>query len=230
MSASVTLRNIVREAEYLFLVRVVPLHRHLERDAFLLCDCMKRSAMQHVLAPIDVFDKPLHSSSVREVLLFSEALVYQLDLDPVVEKRKLAEPSREDVEMVLDHSEGLRAGQKMHLGAASLGLAGYLERRHRHTAPEFHKVALPVASNGKTQPLGEGIDHGHAHAVQATRDPVGVVVELSTRVKLGHHDLRRRALPFVVFVPLGGNAAAVSDYADRVVRVDRDCDLVTETC
>src|SRR5206468_6676655 len=157
-------------------------------------------------------------------------LVYQLDLDPVVEKRKLAQPSREDVEMVLDHSEGLRAGQKMHLGAASLGLAGYLERCHRHTAPEFHKVALPVASNGKTQPLGEGIDHGHAHAVQATRDFVGVVVELSTGVKLGHHDLRRRALPFVVFVEFGGNSASVIDYTDRVVRVDRDCDLVTETC
>ena len=185
--------------------------------------------MQHGFAPIDVLDEALHSSGVREVLLLSDALIYQLDLDSVVQKRKLAQPPCQDVEMVLDHSKGLHAGQKMHLGATSLGLAGYLERRHRDPAPEFHKVAFPVASNGKPQPLGERVDHRHADAMQAAGDLVRIVVELSTGVKLGHHDLCRRALPFVVFVELSGNSAPVIDYADRVVRVDRDRDLVTET-
>jgi len=51
--------------------------------------------------------------------------------------------------VVFDDAERIGTRQKMHLGAASLGLAGYLERRHRHAASEFHKVAFPVASNGK---------------------------------------------------------------------------------
>ncbi len=116
----------------------------------------------------------------------------------------------------------------MHLGAASLGLAGHLERRHRHAAPEFHKVAFPVASNAKAQPIGERIDHRHAHAVQAAGDLIRIVVELPARVKLGHHDLGGRAFLFVVLVDLRWNAAPVIDDADRVVRVNRDRDLVTE--
>src|SRR5438270_295243 len=91
------------------------------------------------------------TSEETSLSLVCDALIYQLDLDSVVQKRKLAQPPCQDVEVVLDHSEGLRAGQKMHLGATSLGLAGYLERRHRDPAPEFHKVAFPVASNGKPQ-------------------------------------------------------------------------------
>src|SRR3977135_3333142 len=105
--------------------------------------------MEYVLALVDVLDEPFHTPCMGEIFLFPSALVYQLDLDPVVEKRKLAQPPRQDVEVVLDHSEGLRAGQKMYLGAAPLGLAGHLERRHRHPAPKFHKVSLPVAPNRK---------------------------------------------------------------------------------
>src|SRR2546422_4370714 len=40
----ISLWNIVRETEHLLLIGVVPLHRHFDRDAFLLRDCMKRRA------------------------------------------------------------------------------------------------------------------------------------------------------------------------------------------
>src|SRR5882672_1967982 len=107
-------------------------------------------------------------------------------------------------------------------------LSGHLERRHRHAAAELHEMAFAFAANGQPEPVGERVDHRDAHAVQAAGDLVGVVVELASGVKLGHDDLCRRAFLLVLLVHTRGNAAAVVDYADRVVGVDGDGDLVAK--
>ena len=64
--------------------------------------------------------------------------------------------------------------------------------------------------------------------MQAAGHLVAVVVELAARVQLGHHDLGRRALPLVVVLDVGRDAAAVVDHRDRVVGVDHDLDVVAE--
>ena len=76
--------------------------------------------------------------------------------------------------------------------------------------------------------LRQRVDAAHAHAVQAARDLVAVLVELAAGVQLGQRDLGRTALGLVLVVHLhaGRNAAAVVDDADRVVAVDRDDDVV----
>jgi hypothetical protein len=53
----------------------------------------------------------------------------------------------------------------------------------------------------------QGVHHGDAHAVQATRHLVGVLVELTARVELGHDDLGGRDA--LAGMDVGGNAAAV---------------------
>jgi hypothetical protein len=74
------------------------------------------------------------------------------------------------------------------------------------------------------QPFGEEVHHRDADAVQTAGDFVGVVVELSARVQLGHDDLRCGAAFFLVDVDW--DAAAVVFDGHGVVDVDRDLDVI----
>jgi hypothetical protein len=89
---------------------------------------------------------------------------------------------------------------------------------------ELHPVFLAVAPDGQFQPFRQRVDHRDAHAVQAARDLVGVVVggvlELPARVELGHdHFGRRDAL---LGMDAGGNAAPVVFDRDRAIGVQFD--------
>src|SRR5690606_29481329 len=84
--------------------------------------------------------------------------------------------------------------------------------------------ALAVAVDDQLQPVGQGVDHRDADAVQAAGDLVGVLVELTAGVQLGHDDLGRRHA--LALVDVGGDAAAVVGDGDRTVLVEGDLDQV----
>ena len=72
--------------------------------------------------------------------------------------------------------------EEMHFGAALLGRARHLERRHRLAHPELHLVQLdPSRLIVRRSHSDKRIDHRDAHAMQAARDLVRVVVELARR-------------------------------------------------
>src|SRR5690606_4861557 len=89
-------------------------------------------------------------------------------------------------------------------------------------ARELELVHLALAANRQAQPLAERVHAAHAHAVQATRDLVAVLVELAASVQFGQRDLGRTAPGLVLVVELdaGGDAAPVVHHADGVVGVD----------
>jgi hypothetical protein len=93
---------------------------------------------------------------------------------------------------------------------------------------ELHVVHLAVARTVSRSHLRQAVDAAHAHAVQAARDLVAVLVELAAGVQLGQRDLGRAALGLVLVVHLhaGRDAAAVVGDRDRVVGVDGDDDVV----
>ena len=228
MRAAVALRDIVREAQDLLLIGVVPLHRDLDEHPFLLPACMEDVRVQRSLVAVHVLHETPHATSERELLLLASALVDEHDPHAVVEEGQLAQAPGEDIVVKLDVSERLRVAEKVHLGAAALGLADHFQRCLPLAAPELHEIRLAVASNGEPEPLGECIHHRHADAMKPARDLVGVRIELTAGMQLGHHDLGRRARELVLFVDLGRNAAPVVDDADRIVGVDGDDDLVAE--
>ena len=69
------------------------------------------------------------------------------------------------------------------------GIAHQLKRRFGHAIGEDHEVLFAVAPDGQLQPRGERVHHGDAHAVQAARNLVGILVEFAARMQLGHDDL-----------------------------------------
>ena len=141
--------------------------------------------------------------------------------------------------MEFDVGEDFLVGPEVHFGAALVGFADHLDRGDfeavddfdfavlRNAAHEFHLVDLAFLANGHAQQLRQRVHAGHAHAVQAARHLVRVLVELAAGVQFGQGDFGRRALRLVLVVHLdaGRNAAAVVGDRDRIVRVDRHVDF-----
>ena len=226
MRAAVPLRNVVGEALDVLLVRVVPLHRDLNRDAVLLPHRIKDVGMKHALGAIDVLDEAFHSAREREHFLLRAALVDQDDLHAAVEERELAESLRQNLIVELDLAENPGAREEVDLRAPALALADGLKRRNRLTQAKFHLMKQAIATYGQPQPLRERVDHRNANPVKAACHLVRVIVEFSASVKLRHHDLSAGSALLVIRLRFGRDAAAIVDHADRVVRMNGNRDLV----
>jgi hypothetical protein len=100
----------------------------------------------------------------------------------------------------------------MHLGAAFLAQAGDPQRSGRNAVGEFHLVYFSVAPDGQAQPARQRVDDRYAHTVQATGSLVRVGTKLAPGMKLGHDDLCRRALEFVVLHAASRNSAAIVQH------------------
>ncbi len=106
-------------------------------------------------------------------------------------------------------------GRKRHFRAALAvaGVADHRERRHRVAVAELHDVFLAVAPDAQLERGRQRVDHRDADAVQAAGDLVGVLVEFSAGVELGHDDLGRRDA--FALVDVGRDAAAVVAHGAR---------------
>ena len=87
---------------------------------------------------------------------------------------------------------------------------------------EVDDVLQPVAPDAQRQLGRKRVDDGDADAMQAAGNLVGILVEFSARVQLGHDDLGRRDALFVV--DAGGDAAAVVGDGAGAVGVERHGD------
>jgi hypothetical protein len=244
--AAVTLGDVVGKAQHLLVVAAVPLHGHFHADVGLLVALavahgMEHIGVQHLLALVDEVHKALHATGAGKVVFLAAALVNQADAHAVVQEAQLAQALAQDLVMkVVVFFEDVGVGQKVHFGAALFGLARHLHGRHVHAVHllhqavlhkalgKFNAVHLAVAPHRQAQPFAQRVHAAHAHAVQAARHLVAVLVELAAGVQLGQRDFGRAALGLVLVVHLhpGGDAAAVVHHADRVVGVDGHHDVV----
>ena len=152
------------------------------------------------------------------------AQVGQDDPDARVEERELPQAVLDGRVVELDHGERFGRRRERDLGAA-LRLAvldwrrsDHLERRDSVAAREFDEVLEPVAPDAQHEARRQRIDHGNADPVQAARDLVGVLVEFTARMQLGHDDFGGRHALFVV--DAGRNSAPVVGDGARAVGVE----------
>src|SRR5690606_20902234 len=184
-------RNIVGEAQYLFVVGIVPLHRYVDADHRALigrafAGGLENRRMQRVLGAVDVFNEAARAAFEGEILFLAGSLVAQLDMHAIVQEGQFADALGQDVVMEFDIGEDAFIRPEVHFGAALVGVAEYLDRRDFHAIPDFdfavlrdaarkfHLVQLAVAAYRQLQGLGQRIDAGDAHAVQAAGYLVGV--------------------------------------------------------
>ena len=184
VGAPVTLGDVVGEAQHALAVAVVPLHRHVGGDGGalvteLLAHGAEDGGMQHLLAGVDELHKTLDAAGEGEGVFLVVALVDQADLDAVVQEAQLAQLLGNDVVVKVDLREDFQIGQKVHLGAALVGVTrdahgadleavALLQKTVlRHTLAELDEVHLAIAPHGQAQPLGQRVHAAHAHAMQA---------------------------------------------------------------
>ncbi len=149
-----------------------------------------------------------------------------------IEEGQLAQPVFQGREVEFDLGEGLARHHEGDFRAGTVRVVldrrrtDDLERRLGLAVLEAHDMLVAAAPDAQFEPLRQRVDHRNADAVQTARDLVGVLVELTAGVELGHDDLGRRHALFLVDVDR--NAATVVAHGDRTVAVERHVDPVGE--
>ena len=91
---------------------------------------------------------------------------------------------------------------------------------------EAHPVFLAVAPDDEFEPFRQRVDDRDAHAVEAARNLVGIVVagvlELAARVQLGHDDLGGGYAFFLVEIDRNAAPVILDRYGPVGVQLDQD--------
>ena len=183
--------------------------------------------MKRLLGLIDMLDEFFDATVELEQLFLVVAFILERDLNPAIQKCQFAEPVGEDVVLVLDDRKNFAVRLECDLRAGPLGFADDFQLRRRFATLEPHVIDLAVAFHLGFEPLTERIDAGHTHAVQTAGNCVGFFIELAAGMEHGEHDFDRRLLFRLVHVHR--NAAPVVNNRNRVVHVNDDFHVVTET-
>ncbi len=181
---------------------------------------MKHLRVDGLLVAVQVLHEGTDSAFIFKDIPLVATLVGELDADPGVQERQLAQPLGENFVVELDVREGLVAGLETYGRAGAVGYANLGQRRLRLAHPVFLLVQDAVAVNRQQQRFGQGVDDGHTNAVQAAGYLVGIVIELTAGVQHGHDDLRRGA-PFFR-VQVHRDAAAVVGNGDGFIGMNGD--------
>ena len=215
------------------LVTVVPLQRDLDRLAGAglahLAVKVDRFRMQRRLVPAQVGHEAADSSLVLELRALACPLVEEADRDAAVQEGELPQALRENLVVEGEPGEDLRVRHEADSSAGVLGilqLRNRLDRHLRHAAAVALAPGVAVAVDFQIELDRESVDHGETDAMQASRDLVGVLVELPAGMQLGHDDFHRR--PPLALVEGHRNPAAVVPHGDAAVTVDHDLDQLAE--
>ncbi len=133
MCSAVDRIDVVRKGEYLFVVAVVVLHRHLDRkivgDQFKI----KRVFVKRALVLVEMLYEFGNAALVVKLvrLFFFLAFVFDKDADALVQKRLFAKPLRQFFKTVNGRLENARIRPKCDLCAAFGRRSGLLERSRR---------------------------------------------------------------------------------------------------
>ncbi len=231
MGPAVALGNVVREGEHVLVVGIVPPQRDFDRHAITLALDEDRGRGQRRLGAIEIAHEGLETALIEKLLALDlgAARVSELDPDPGIQEGEFAQPVLDRREIEVEHREGFGRRQESDFRAA-LHLAVFDRRRTYDrergddiAIGEIDHVFLAVAPDAQPQEDRECVDHGDADAVQTARDLVGILVELSARVQLGHDDLRGGDT--FLGVDIGRNAAPVVGDGHGAIRIEGHRDL-----
>src|SRR5581483_2904237 len=224
MGAALDRVDIVGEGKDVLSVAVVPLHGDLDFHAVFFARAMNDFRVHRRFRAVQMLDKRAQPAFVEKLVLLLRALVFDGDLDALVQKRQLAQPLGKNVEAEVDGLEDRAVGFEGDPRAAFFGFADFLQSSLGIAALVALLIHLAVALDLDLQGFRERVDHGNADAVQAAGNFVGSFVEFAAGVKFGQHDFGGGN----VFgrMNVDGNAAAVVGYGDAVIDVNDDFDRV----
>ena len=222
--------DVVGKGENGLVVAVVILEGHLRHGVVLHAGHVYHLGVKGILGLVEPGDKlpdaPLEAHVV--LLLLTGALVNGADAQAGVEEGLLPHAGVEGVVVVDGVLKHLRVGLEGDGGARVVGGAhhGHLLRDLAPGKLHLVNLAVPVDLDG--EPLGEGVDHAGAHAVEAAGDLVAAAAELAAGVEDGIHHLQGGTARLSLDVH--GDAAAIVHHGDGVALVDLHQDVRAVAC
>ena len=194
MRAAIALRDVVGEAQHLLVVGIVPPHGDFNRHAVFFTADINRLVQKRFLALVDIFHE-LHKPAVIVQLMLHHVrmtAVGELDANAGIEEGEFAQAALQRIEIEFDHAEGIGRGQEADFRTRlRTGITGYHERGIGHAMGKAHLMNLAGTTDLQLQPDRQRVHNRNANSVQTTGNLVGILVELTTGVKLGHDDLGR---------------------------------------
>ena len=162
------------------------------------------------------------------------ARIGQDDVHAGIQEGEFPQPMLDRAVVELDHREGFGRRKEGHFRSALR--ATLLHRRgadddqgcHHVAVAELDEVLLVVAPDAQFQRHGQRVDDGDTDAMQAAGNLVGILVELTAGMQLGHDDLRRRNALFGMDV--GRDTAPVVGDGHGAIGVQRHGHEVGMAC
>ena len=217
--------HVVGEGDHDLLIAVVVLHGHLGHGVFFAARHVDDVVVNGRFVAVDELHKLPDAPLIAHVVLLLQAgaQVHRADAQARIQEGLLPHAGMEGVVVEFQRVEHLRVGLEGDGGAGVGGLS-----LHRHflgdVAPgEFHLVDFAIFMDLDLQPLGEGVDHAGAHAVEAAGDLIPAAAELAAGVEDGKDHLQGG--PSGLGLNVHGDAAAVVGDGNGVPRIDRDGDI-----
>ena len=149
--AAVALWNVVRVAEDIFLVRVIPLHRYLDLDVVEHHLDVDDLVVNRRLVLVQMLDECANTAFVLENVLLVAALVEQVNAHAGIEEGQFAEPFGEDIVVKFDVAENSAARQKSQLSPGQAGLLYGLQFALRFAISIFLSIQLALAHDSERQ-------------------------------------------------------------------------------
>jgi len=115
----------------------------------------------------------------------------------------------------------------MDLGAPSVRVSDHLKLAGLNSLGVGLMIDLAIAVDFHFKKSGKRIDHRYAYSMKSAGNLVGIIIEFSAGMKLGHDNFHRRH-PFS-FMNTDRNAATVVHHTDAVVLVNNDLDGVADS-
>ena len=131
--------------------------------------------------------------------------------------------------MKVNRTKNLGAGQKMYFGTFAFSCTSNSQRRDAFTSAKLHLMYLTLTIHTQAQPIRQRIDHRNTDTVQTTRNLITVLVEFTTGVQFSHNDFGCTTTKFIFFMNVGWNATTVVRDRNRIIRVNRDDNIITVT-
>src|SRR6185369_397098 len=232
MRATIDRVDVVGERIYLLVVTIVVLNGHFDRERVSNLLKIDWLVVQDAAALVQVFDELSDTATIVKLvrLLSLFALIFDRDPNSFVEKSFFAQALRKFFKTEFRSVEDFGVRLEGNLGAAFTSLAGLLQALNRNSAHIVLFVSQSIAPDFQMQLFRKKVNAGHPDAVQSAGDFVSIRIELTACMQFGHHNLSRRTLFFLHHID--GNTAAVIDYRNRVIEMDRyfNCVAVSGQC
>ena len=234
--AAVALGNVVGEAQHVLVIAVVPPGCEFDRDPVALCFQINRRADERRFCTVEIAYEFGEAAFIHHVdrARLDTARVGERNARAGIEEGQFAQTMFERAEIEIRFGERQSGRMKGDLGARTRFAIGHLarfahclERRHRHTMFKTHLVFLTIAPDAHFEPVGQRVHHRDADAMQTARHFVGILVELTARMKLGHDDFSRRHA--LALVDIGRDAATIVVDGHGPVGVEANIDDIGVT-